>query len=376
MVGPRLLLLFGLALAGCGLLTPSKTSDEELETQEWAEARQRAATYYDGGEFVRAAAQYKKALDIKPYHYMTQLGYAYSLTNTRYAPNIVLALKYFSETIGRQHDENKEVKRVFGMGEAHRLLAMFHRRRAREREDKGLIDESKTDRAEANGYAKKGIEAYEQVLVIDKRLEAKSIAAPLRASASLAQMARIGIAVCCIVLGDRENQALIERAVHEINEYADTAAKAREFWTKQRKKTMEIDPLNTMVDSGSEQMQTVEQRRRYDELITGTVEKEAIVRQALVETYMYLERFDTAIRECTRILELDESKSQALFLRARCYALQEPPQYERALEDLREYRSRQDLTRLTQEVIRINQLIKMYEKRLERQRKERELEQG
>jgi len=376
MVRPRVLLLFGLALAGCGLITPSKTSKEDKELLEFAEARQRAATYYDGGEYVRAAAQFKKALDLKPYHYMTQLGYAYSLTNTRYAPNIVLALKYFDATIGVQSDASKEVKRVYGMAEAYRLLAMFHRRRYREREDKGLLDDAREDSKQAVSYANNGIEAYERVLEIDKTLETRSISAPFRTSASLAPMARIGIAVCCIILGNRENQDPINRAVEEINVYASTAANARKFWEMRREKTMEVDPLESMVEGGSEQMQSAEQRARYDERIKSTIEKEALVRQALVETYIFLGRYTDAIDECGRILELDDGQAQAFFFRARCYALLEPPQYERALADMREYRARQDLTRLTQEIIRINQLIKMYEAKLRDQKREAELEGG
>jgi len=372
----RVLLLFVLAATGCGLITPSKTSQEDRELQEFAEARQRAATYYDGGEYVRSAAQYKKALDLRPHHYMTQLGYAYSLVSTRYAPNIVLALKFYEETMGRQFDDVKEVKRVYGMAEAYRLLAMFHRRRAREREDKGIIDEARADVAEANEYAKKGVAAYEEVIRIDERLMSRNIAGQYRASASLAPMARIGIAVCCIILGSRENQQPIERAVEEVNQYAEIAAKAREYWKIQRRKVMEVDPLDSMVEAGTEEMQSVEQRARYDERIKSTVEKEALVRQALVETYMFLDRFDEAIAECGRILELDPEQSQALFFRARCYTLLKPPQYERALKDMREYRSKQDLTRLTQEVIKINQLIKMYEAKLRDEQREKELERG
>ncbi|MHC4940431.1 MAG: hypothetical protein ACYTHK_15940 [Planctomycetota bacterium] len=374
MVRLSVLLVFSGILLGCGLIAPSKTSEEDKELQEFAEARQRAATYYDGGEYTRAASQYKKALDIKPYHFMTQLGYAYSLTNTRYAPNIMLSIKFFNETMGRQGDPNKEVKRVFGLAEAYRLLAMFHGNRAQEREDNGLLDEAQVDAKESRSFSRSGIEAYEEVLVIDRKLESKSIASPFRASASLAPMARIGIAHCCIMLGNRENQAPLERAVEEVNIYAQTAANARKWWEQRREKVMEIDPLDSMVDGASQQMQSADDRRRYDEKIKATVEKEVLVRQALVITYMYIERYEEAIREASNILSLDDNQSQALFYRARCYSLLKPPQYERALEDMKEYRARQDLTRLTQEVIRINQLIRQYEARLREQKRDRELD--
>ena len=212
--------------------------------------------------------------------------------------------------------------------------------------------------------------------MIDKKLESKSISAPFRASASLVPMARIGIAHCCIMLSDRDNQAPIERAVEEVNLYAQTAANARKWWTQQRKKVMEVDPLDSMLEDGSEQIQSVDQRRRYDEKIKATVEKEALARNALVITFMNIERYEDAIRECSNMIELDDNQSQALFYRARCYALLDPPQYERALEDMREYRARQDITRLTQEVIRINQLIQQYESRLREQKRDKELDAG
>jgi len=373
----RLFVLLALApvFVGCGLITPSKTSEEDKEMRAFAEARQRAATYYDGGEYIRAASQYKKALDIRPHHYMTQLGYAYSLTSTRYAPNIVLAIQFFDKTMGVQRDQNKEVKRIFGLAESYRLLAMYHGRRSKEREDNGLLDEAKIDGDESHSFARNGIQVYERVLVIDKQLESKSISAPFRASASLAPMARIGIAHCCIMIGSRENQAPYERAVEEVNIYAQTAANARKWWENQRKKVMAVDPLDSMLEGGSKQLQSADARRRYDEKIKATVEKEAMARQALVITYMDIERYDDAIRECSRMIELDDSQSQALFYRARCNSLLTPPQYERALEDMKEYRARQDLTRLTQEIIRINQLIRQYEARLREQKHEKKLDE-
>ncbi|MEM8884702.1 MAG: hypothetical protein AAGD14_11580 [Planctomycetota bacterium] len=370
------LLLAPVLLVGCGLITPSKTSEEDQELQEFAERRQEAATYYDGGEFIRAAAQYKKALELRPEHFMTQLGYAYSLTNTRFAPNIVLAIDFLNKTITVQTDDSKEAKRVYGLAEAYRLLAMYHRRRAEERENRGLLDEAEEDRVEGIKFAQSGVEAYERILVIDRRLESRNISGPIRASASLAPLAHIGIAVCCIILGDKDNQGPLDRAVHEVNQYATIAARAREFWETRRERMMQIDPLQSAVDGPGKQLASVEERARYDEMIQNTVEKEAIVRQGLVETYMYLGRFEDGVRESSKILELDNSRDDALFFRARCYALMEPPNYERALVDMREYRSRQDLTRLTQKVIRINQLISTYETRLREQKREKELSEA
>ena len=72
------------------------------------------------------------------------------------------------------------------------------------------------------------------------------------------------------------------------------------------------------------------------------------------------------------MVELDDTAPDALYYRARAYALLKPPQYERAVEDMKEYRSRQDLSRLTQKVIQINKLIRSYERKLHEQKKQAE----
>lgn len=368
------LLPASLSLIGCGLIAPDKTSDEDKEKMEFAEKRRQAAAYYDGGQYIRAASQFKLALDIRPEHFMTQLGYAYSLTGTRFAPNIKLSIQFMKEEIGKRDSDKEEVRRIYGLAEAHRLLAMFHRRRATQRESKGLLDEAAKDTAEQMRHARLGVDAYDYVLVIDKRMVAQNIGTPYRVSATLAPLAHIGISVCSIMLGDRQNQAPIARAVKEINQYATTAAIARKYWETRREKTMDLDPLKSAIDGVSSQMATVDERKIYEQKIKNTVEKEAIVRQALVETYMYLERFDDAIAECTRILELDSSRAQSYFYRARCYALMDPPKWASALENMKSFQSHQNLNAYTEEVIRVNQLIRQYEKALRKQKREDDLD--
>ncbi len=366
-------LVLGALLIGCGLIFPAKTEDADKEKVKWAEHRQRAAQYYDGGDFIRAAAQYKKALNIKPKHIMTQLGYAYSLTNTKHVPNIMLAIKVFEDEIPQQSNLDYEVKRIYGAADGYRMLAVQYRRRADSRENKGLLKQAAEDRVFSANHANSGIVGYERVLAIDHEMEARKIASPLRASASLAPLAHLGIGVCCIVLGDRKNQAPLDRAIEEINTYAQTAANARNFWEMRRQKKMQVEPMaGTQIPGSGAAAGGVEDRRRYDELIKGTIAKEALVRQLLVQTYMYLERYPDAIDQCTRVVELDDTAPDALYYRARAYALLKPPQYERAVEDMKEYRSRQDLSRLTQKVIQINKLIRSYERKLHEQKKQAE----
>ena len=73
-----LLFLGCAALVGCGSIFAGKTGKSDKEMVEFAETKQRAATFYDGGDYYRAAAQFKKALEMRPDDVMTQLGYAYS----------------------------------------------------------------------------------------------------------------------------------------------------------------------------------------------------------------------------------------------------------------------------------------------------------
>ena len=188
-------------------------------------------------------------------------------------------------------------------------------------------------------------------------------------------MSHLGIGICCIVLGDRQNQAPLERALDEINMYAQIASAARKWWEKERERKIEIDPMAELqTPNMGQQLSSAEDRALYDERIKSTVAKEALVRQALVETYLYLERYHDAIEQCTMIVELDDSEPTAFFFRAQSYVLLRPPQYERAIEDLKEGQKRQDTSRLTQDVVKINQLIRSYERRLEEQKIEEEAE--
>ena len=365
-----LLLLSCAALAGCGSIFAGKTAQSDKEMVEFAETKQRAATFYDGGDYYRAAAQFKKALEMRPDDVMTQLGYAYALKNTEFPPNLKLAASEFNK-IKKQKDLSKEVKRIFGLADTFRTLAIYYRRRTEENSNKGLLDQAQEDRKLSIARANDAILKYERVLAIDHEMETRVAAGQFRASASLAPMAHLGIGICCIVLGDRKDQAPLERAVDEINIYAQIAANARTYWEKQRDKLMETDPMaDAQLPSMGEQLGGVESRRRYDERIRSTVTKEVLVRQALVETYLYLERLEDAINQCTKIIELDDSEPTAFFFRARAYTMLKPPQFERAIEDMKEGQKRQDSSRLTQDVVKVNQLIRTYERKLEEQKKQ------
>jgi hypothetical protein len=85
----------------------------------FAEARQRAATFYDGGDYVRAAAQYKEALKIRKDHFMCRLGLAYSLMFINQPSTLGDAEKEFV-AIGERRDPKEEVKRVYGLGLTYR----------------------------------------------------------------------------------------------------------------------------------------------------------------------------------------------------------------------------------------------------------------
>ena len=80
-----LLVLF----AGCHGIFADRTDEGDKEIASFAEARQRAATYYDGGDYYRAVAQYREALAIRKDHFMCRLGLAYSLMFTNQPTNLL-----------------------------------------------------------------------------------------------------------------------------------------------------------------------------------------------------------------------------------------------------------------------------------------------
>jgi hypothetical protein len=313
---------------------------------------------------VRAAAQYAKALEFRPDHFATRLGYAWSLMATDVPSNLVRAEQEFKE-IGTRRDTKEEVKRVHGMGLTYRALALHYSHRARKLEDDGRLDLARQDDVKARDYARSGIEQFDKVLKIDEELAAASIAAPHRVSASLAPDAQLGIAHCEIVLGDRGKPEHIERAETLINDFARTAANARRFWEQRRERLMVTDVMREPeLGAAGPKTLDADQKKRYEERIARTVQEEVTARTILMTTFHYLRRFQDAIDECTRILELDSKQDEIYYMRARGYEYLTPPNYEAALADMKEYRRRQDYARLTDKLVYINQHIKRYEEAL------------
>jgi len=87
----------------------------------------------------------------------------------------------------------------------------------------------------------------------------------------------------------------------------------------------------------------------------------------MMETYLFLNRYPEAIQEAQRILDLDPETYEVLLLRGRAFAMLNPPNYEAALKDLRAYRATRDLSRLTEDIVKLNRLIQTYEERLKQQ---------
>jgi tetratricopeptide (TPR) repeat protein len=352
-----------LAAVACHGALGARTTKEDQDMAAFADARQRAATYYDGRDYVRAALQYDEALKYRPDHIPSRLGLAYSLTYTDLPSNMLRAQKEFEE-IGALDDERTEVKRIYGLALAHRGLGVHFQRRARINSEDGRIRQADLDAATAREHALAGIEHFQRVIEIDKARSAADVA-PRRVSASLAPDAHAGIAHCEILLSNAENLDHLDRALEHIAIYSKTAANARRFWEQRRERTLVVDPMidDRQGDPGTA-LPTAQERELYELKIAGTIRKEVAMRRALVDTYLYLNRYADAIEECGTILGLDPSVDEVLFLRGRAYALLTPPNYRSAIADLKEYRSRQDLSKLTEELVGLNRRIRSYEKKL------------
>jgi len=372
-------LVLGLLAACHGRVFGGKTTEEDKELNNFAEARTRAATYYDGGDFDRAAIQYKKALGYRPDHIHSQLGLAYSLLGSNRPSNLVQAVDEF-DRIGARSDLKTEVKRVYGLALTYRSLAAHFERRSRIYENKGRRKDAAADKARARKYAGSGIEHFESVLEIDERLAQKQPLAPMRISASLAPDAHAGLAHCEILrveepaadprspVNARIEQRL-RKAEYHINEFARIARTAREFWTKRRERIMTVSelPLNEEAQDTRTGVVDPITKERYDERIANTMRQEIAIRRALFDTLLFLNRFPEAIREATAILELDDDQDEVLYDRGNAYAWLTPPNYRLALADLKEYRRRQDLGKLTDKLVHLNRRIRDWEQKLDEQ---------
>jgi len=368
-----------MVLAGCHGLFGDRTDEGDKEISSFAEARQRAATFYDGGDYVRAAAQYKEALQIRKDHFMCRLGLAYSLMYINQPSALGDAEKEF-QAIGERRDPKEEVKRVYGLGLTYRTLGAHYQRRSRLRESKGQIKGAAEDAALSREYATKGIVQLKRVMEIDTILagaqeaEAKrkgadpSALTPYRVSASLTPDAHIGIAHCEILLMDpsrpEELAGHVEQARANLGKYAEIAANARQFWQLRREALLVIDP---MLEQSQSLSNDAALKKRYEENIANTIKKEVAVRRALFETLVYVTRYPEAIAEANTILGLEPSLDEVVKQRARAYMFLKPPDRRAALKDLKEYRSRLPVGELTDEMVQVNREIKQLERDIEKE---------
>lgn len=365
----RILCLSALLLGGCHGLFGGRTTEEDQEKALFAEARQRAATYYDGRDYERAAQQYAKALEYRPDHFNTRLGYAYSLMYTKKPESLAQALEEF-EDMGKRSDKKEEVKRIYGLAVTHRTLSARFQAQATYHDQKGMLDWVYRDLNNARKHARKGIEYFEQVLSIDEALAEVQKVAPRRVSASLTPDAHAGIAHCEIILADKDHPDHLKKAVEQIEVFAKVASQARTFWEKRRERVLMIDPVQD--DRRGDALNATvrgQERTLYEMRIKGTIDQEVAMRRALVEVYIQTGMHMDVITETDKILQLDPEYNVAYWLRGQAYANLNPPNYRAAIKDLEEYRSRQDLRRLTDDLVRLNRWIKKYRDALKIQEK-------
>lgn len=336
------LLLLAVPLAACHGMFGARTTDEDRELNNFAAARERGLTYYDDRDYVRAATQLKKALQYRPYHVPTRLAYAYSLMYMDQEPQLKLAEKEFLD-VGRQSDRDWEFKRAYGLGLTYRNLAALYQRRSRALRDQKKLPESDVAQSAARDYARKGIEWF-KVVERDDRIS------------SLKPDAYLGMGHCYVILED------FDAAIRNIQTFADLAARARKFWEQRRLRLLVLDEFEGGEPKPVQGEFTAEENRLYEKRVKRTVDEEVTARRALVETYLWLQRYPDAIAECDRILAVDPDRSEIYFVRGRAYAAID--RYDKAVEDLYEYRRRQDLSKLTDDLVRLNLLIRTYEEKL------------
>jgi len=355
----RLLLLLPLLAACHGEFAP-RTTEEDKAINNFAEARLRGATYYQGGDYVRAAQQYRKALDYRPTNGACLLGYAYSLMRVDQMRELLEARKQF-EAMKRHMRDDQEVKRVHGLGLTHRAIAVAYESRARSRNRAGRVKEAEQDAALARAHARDGLKEFGKVL-----------AGTDKASLLLLPDAHIGSAHCEILLGTAEDRAPFDRAVAHIKAFADIADKARRFWSQNRERIISADPYQDDApgDTKATEQRAMELQKAqvYEAALNSLRPREIAVRKALVETYFFLNRIEEGIAECNVIEQLDPEDADVLYFRGRAYAYLNPPDYAAALRDLNRYRAKKLSGALTEEMIQLNRLIRSYEEKLETQK--------
>jgi tetratricopeptide (TPR) repeat protein len=351
-----LLLLFG---AGCHGEFAPKTTEEDKAINNFAEARLRGATFYQGGDYVRAAEQYRKALEYRPQNGACLLGYGYSLMKTDVPSQLVEARKQF-EAMKPFMDKDQEVKRIHGLGLTHRALAIHFQARGRIRAKEGKVKEGEQDFATARAHARDGIGCFETILAREDRT-----------SLSLRPDAHIGAAHCQVLLADATNKEPFEKALAHIQAFSDIAEKARRHWSEGRERILSTDPLqdDPQGDAKATEKRAADLQRAaaYEVALVALTPREVAVRKALVETYFYLNRIEDGIKELDTIEKLAPDDGDVYYYRGRAYAFLSPPDYVAALRDLNKYRTMKAGGSLTEEMIQLNRLIRTYEEKLRQQ---------
>jgi len=329
----------------------------------------RAATYYDGRDFDRAAQQFKKALEYRPKHAASRLGYAYSLMRTEKPKSLVRSQEEFEDmaTLG---DPKQEIKRVYGLAMTHRTLAKTFQAQAIFHDKRGMLNWWKKDRLNAVTNADIALVLFQEVLDFDDKLAKTEKIAPLRVSASLTPDAHAGMAHCYIIKSDTLHPDSLEKAVKHIQVFSETAEKARRFWSQRRTRILAVDPLREgQVGDADPKSVRGQERLLYERRILRTIEQEVAMRRTLVEVYNQLARYPDSISECSIILQLDNSYDQVYWLRGQAHASLKPPEYQKAIDDIEEYRRRKSTGGLTEELVRVNRWIKKYRALLAKQKK-------
>ena len=350
----KALILLLTALVGCHGFFGGRTRKDEEEVADFAETRERAARYYDGGDFERAALQYERALTLRPNHISTRIGFAYSLLFTDRPTNLLRADKEFRD-MGKLDKNKDETKRIYGLGMTQRNLATHYQRRSLLRRDAGRQGEALDDEAAARNYAREGIKYLQEILDMPDKYS------------SLKPDAHIGMAHCAIILGKEDDYGA---AVYHIGEFAKIADNARRFWETRHEKVLVVDPLADMVEVATAE----DLQRRYNERILRALQQEVAARKALMQTFLWNAElsgqntkqsrtyFMKAIQQATTVLKLDKTDDEMLWMRGRAYA--RLGNYLAAISDLKEYRHHQDMTRLTERQVAVQQLINEYEQKM------------
>ncbi len=340
-----------LVLTGCqGSSIPLTPDDRDEEKDRQAKIEyyeSHALTYYEGRRYEDSVEQWDKVLLEDPNNKKAKWGKARALYGIGSVDALRTAEAYYKEIVGldwthpEHGDRRFEVQKDYA--QVYSALADYYDRDVRLIQHR-LAHNPNIDRAEANtnlsiqttkrnDLLRKAVPIYERVLATSKEN----------------QYALAGLAKAHLQLGN--DTAGLDYA----KRYIELSRRSQQNWKRE---------MDDWIKTAGTQNVTRQQRQFFLEKMHGAAEKEKKMHLLVGSVHMRRDEFGSAVREFSKVIEMDSAVPAAYVERAQAYA--NLHQYSLAVRDLEQYLKITDPATHRDQRINAADLLDKYKRVLDR----------